>query len=173
MITYGQEEGGRGDGTISTAGHGRCCCDRGGHRSTESLVEAWGAICHEVSRGATHSIPQASAAWSAPKMQPWLAVPCTEDAAGASIMMRTRSHSVVASTRQWYCRRRHHHMCGLNRVNRPIQSAQGVFNASNLEEPFRFQDDDVIFCLIVLKALKEVQYIYCMQEPNNDLSYNE
>ena len=37
MFTYGKGEGGV--GAISTAGDGRCCCDRGGHRSTESPVE--------------------------------------------------------------------------------------------------------------------------------------
>ena len=39
---------------------------------------------------------------------------------------------------------------------------RGVFNGSDLEEQVRLQENNVIFCLIVL----EVHYIYWMWEPN-------
>ena len=47
-----------------------------------------------------------------------------------------------------------------------IQAAQGCFNGLYLKEQFRFQDNKVMFCLIVLKPLKEVLCIYWIQEPN-------
>ena len=37
---------------------------------------------------------------------------------------------------------------------------------SYLEVIVRIQENNVIFCLIVLKPLKEVPYIYWIQEPN-------
>ena len=61
-------------------------------------------------------------------------------------------------------------MCGLNCqcLNRHIQLHRGVFNGSCLKEPVRFQETNVILCLIVtaLKPLKEVPYIYWIQETN-------
>ena len=43
---------------------------------------------------------------------------------------------------------------------------RGVCYGSFLEEPFRLQDNNVTFCPIVLKPLKEVPCICWIQEPN-------
>ena len=84
--------------------------------------------------GAARPNPPASAASlssQAPLMQPWLAPKMLPSPACS-----TRSSSAVAGSRQGYYRRQHHHMCGLNHLNRHIQGLhiRVIFNGSYLEE---------------------------------------
>ena len=145
MDCHGQGEGERGVGAISTAWDGRCGCNRCCHRSTEVVRDR----AQGVTRRCASNPSRIGAIAGSKDKEAVTGMPQCVTPHHTARLPSPASHAWSKSSQQAHA--------GCTEVFLMV--------CSNFIPRGTVQVYNVIFCLIVLKPLKEVSCIYWIQEP--------